>query len=233
MSPKESVKNERVIDLVRSGVETEGVRGFARSVGISPAIVSRYMKGEVGEPTNTTLKKIADYFEVTVAWLRGEEIIDLVERMSAEEMFMLALKCSFPGGEERVYSELIVRGFDEEYAVKFLQSLKSSFSSELRAKMWERMLSELYIDAFKPLINTAFSVVATDDMLEDNKLAEVLSEVAVNLEREVIKPLIDEVLKLPASEIPAAAAIIKRFASNDKFNLEVRKLLNSSIAHSR
>lgn len=72
MSPKESIKNEQVIEIIRGGVAKHGVRGLARGVGISPAIITRYMQGKVGEPSQSTLEKLADYFEVSVAWLRGE-----------------------------------------------------------------------------------------------------------------------------------------------------------------
>ena len=72
MSPKESVKNERVISKVKECVKKEGVRGFARSSGLSPAIITRYVQGKVGEPSQTTLDKLAVYFGVSVAWLRGD-----------------------------------------------------------------------------------------------------------------------------------------------------------------
>lgn len=74
MSPKESIKNDRVVELIKGGVESLGVRGLARNVGISPAIVTRYMQGKVGEPSQSTLEKLAVYYGVTVAWLRGGTI---------------------------------------------------------------------------------------------------------------------------------------------------------------
>lgn len=72
MSPKESVTNNRVIKLIKKGVGALGVRGLARAVGVSPAIVTRYMQGKVGEPSQATLVRLADYFGVSVAWLRGD-----------------------------------------------------------------------------------------------------------------------------------------------------------------
>ena len=74
MSPKKSTTNERVVRIVREGVEKEGVRGFARETGLSPALVTRYVQGKVGEPTQETLEKLAVYFGVSVMWLRGEKI---------------------------------------------------------------------------------------------------------------------------------------------------------------
>jgi len=61
------------VDLIKGGVEKLGVRGLSRAVGISPAIITRYTQGKVGEPSQTTLEKLADYFGVSVAELRGEE----------------------------------------------------------------------------------------------------------------------------------------------------------------
>ena len=70
---KESVANNRVVDLFKVEVKIKGVRGLAREVGISPAIITRYMNGKVGDPTTATLEKLAAYFGVSVPWLRGEE----------------------------------------------------------------------------------------------------------------------------------------------------------------
>lgn len=75
MSPKESVRNYRVIGIIREGVGRLGVRGLARAVGISPAIVTRYMQGKVGEPSQATLEKLAEYFQVSVPYLRGESAL--------------------------------------------------------------------------------------------------------------------------------------------------------------
>lgn len=74
MSPKESVKNDRVVKLIEEGVAVLGVRGLARAVGISPAIITRYTQGKVGEPSQATLQKIAEHCGVSVAWLRGGSV---------------------------------------------------------------------------------------------------------------------------------------------------------------
>jgi transcriptional regulator with XRE-family HTH domain len=74
MCPKKSVKNDRVIELIKAGVEKLGVRGLARDVDISPAIITRYVQGKVGEPSQATLEKIAVHFGKSVAWLRGGEV---------------------------------------------------------------------------------------------------------------------------------------------------------------
>jgi len=83
MSPKESVTNSRVVELIKDGVNSLGVRGLSRAVGISPAIITRYTQGKVGEPSQATLEKLASYFKVPVAWLQGH-----FETMSFENALM-------------------------------------------------------------------------------------------------------------------------------------------------
>jgi transcriptional regulator with XRE-family HTH domain len=77
MAPKEKRKVHGIKELIsngteeKPGVKTLGVNKFARNVGISPALVTRYMQGKVGEPTTATLEKLSAYFGKSVAWLRG------------------------------------------------------------------------------------------------------------------------------------------------------------------
>ena len=71
MSPKESIKNERVIELIKNGVKENGVRGLSRNIGMSPAIITRYVQGKVGEPSQATLEKLSAYFEVDINYLSG------------------------------------------------------------------------------------------------------------------------------------------------------------------
>lgn len=79
MSPKEKTKLAGIVELIKDGrgnakgVAVLGVNGFARATRMSPALVTRYMQGKIGEPTTATLQKLADYFGVSVAYLRGEE----------------------------------------------------------------------------------------------------------------------------------------------------------------
>lgn len=83
MSPKETTKIVRAIELVKEGVKNEGVRGLARATGLSPAIITRYMQGKVGEPTTATLQRLSTYFRVPVSWLRGDlsGSIDLMKEL--------------------------------------------------------------------------------------------------------------------------------------------------------
>src|SRR6185369_16462769 len=104
MSPKESIKNDKVIELIKGGVEKLGVRGLARAVGISPAIITRYTQDKVGEPSQATLEKIAGYFYVSVAWLRGGAVGPL-------ERFLEGLKIG--GIDPTTFNKTIADNFGE------------------------------------------------------------------------------------------------------------------------
>ena len=97
--PKESIKNERVAERIKAGVEALGVRGLAGAVGISPAIITRYMQGKVGEPTAATMQKLADHFGVSVAYLRGqhpdytyEQEVDFMKRVKSGKVLQEELR---------------------------------------------------------------------------------------------------------------------------------------------
>jgi transcriptional regulator with XRE-family HTH domain len=47
----------------------------SRDLGIGVATINRYLKG-IGEPSQETLERIADYLDRSVAWLRGETEFD-------------------------------------------------------------------------------------------------------------------------------------------------------------
>lgn len=52
---------EQVTAIIKVAVEEHGVNGFARLSGLSPALISRYMNGKIGEPMIDTMKKLANY----------------------------------------------------------------------------------------------------------------------------------------------------------------------------
>jgi transcriptional regulator with XRE-family HTH domain len=60
----------RVVDLLRKAVEEKSQLAVSRGSGLGIAAINRYLSG-IGEPTTGTLKKLSDYFEVPVGWLRG------------------------------------------------------------------------------------------------------------------------------------------------------------------
>ncbi|MDD2500773.1 MAG: helix-turn-helix transcriptional regulator [Geobacter sp.] len=64
---------ERVVKLLVDEVDAKSILAIHKATGIGLAAIGRYLKG-IGEPTTATLEKLAKYFNVTVAWLRGEDI---------------------------------------------------------------------------------------------------------------------------------------------------------------
>jgi transcriptional regulator with XRE-family HTH domain len=62
----------RVKELLVEAVSKSSQAAVARESGITRLNLQRYLKG-IGEPTTATLQKLADYFGVSVAYLRGEE----------------------------------------------------------------------------------------------------------------------------------------------------------------
>lgn len=76
---------ERVVGLLKKAVAEKSQSAVSKETGLGLATVNALLKGN-GEPTTATLQKLATYFGVTVAWLRGEEfspsVVDLAERLS-------------------------------------------------------------------------------------------------------------------------------------------------------
>jgi transcriptional regulator with XRE-family HTH domain len=60
----------RVIELLKVAVAEKGQRAVSREAGIALLSVQRYIKGE-SEPSQASMQKLADYFGVSVAYLRG------------------------------------------------------------------------------------------------------------------------------------------------------------------
>lgn len=65
------VTPERVIQLLKDEVARTSQAATARATGLTLRGVQNYLKG-IGEPTTATVQKLANYFGVSVAWLRGE-----------------------------------------------------------------------------------------------------------------------------------------------------------------
>jgi len=60
-----------VTELLKRAVAEKGQSGVARDTGLTQPAIHRYLKG-IGEPSTRTLKKLAEYFGVSVAVLRGD-----------------------------------------------------------------------------------------------------------------------------------------------------------------
>lgn len=66
-----------VVNLVNKAVSEKSLRAVSKETGLGLAALSRYSQG-IGEPSTVTLVKLADYFRVSVAYLRGENRFDLL-----------------------------------------------------------------------------------------------------------------------------------------------------------
>lgn len=78
MSPKGRYSGhtpDRVRELLIDAVSKSSQAKVAEASGLTRQTVQRYMQG-IGEPSTRILQKLADYFGVTVAWLRGEENLE-------------------------------------------------------------------------------------------------------------------------------------------------------------
>lgn len=73
---------ERLVELLNKAVKEISQSAVARETGITQSAVHRYMKG-IGEPSQATLEKLADYFGVTPEWLRGADAAVKVNEMGA------------------------------------------------------------------------------------------------------------------------------------------------------
>lgn len=61
----------RVAELLINKVSTSSQAAVSRDTGLTRQTIQRYMAG-IGEPSNATLQKLADYSGFSVAYLRGE-----------------------------------------------------------------------------------------------------------------------------------------------------------------
>jgi transcriptional regulator with XRE-family HTH domain len=67
-----------VVDLLAKEVSKKSMLAVSKATGIGLAAIGRYLKG-VGEPTTKTLERLADYFRVSVPWLRGDYVYNYEE----------------------------------------------------------------------------------------------------------------------------------------------------------
>ena len=81
----------RVVDLLNEEERKSSQAATARGTGLTLQTVQRYIKG-IGEPSTATLQKIADYFGVSVPWLRGG-------RIGCRERLLEGMKLSGFGGD--------------------------------------------------------------------------------------------------------------------------------------
>lgn len=94
----------RVVELLSKGVAEKSMLAVSNATGLGLAAIGRYLKG-VGEPTTATLQKLAVYFGVSVAWLRGGAIGPL-------ERFLEGLKKT--GVDTAIYNRTVAKKIGKE-----------------------------------------------------------------------------------------------------------------------
>jgi transcriptional regulator with XRE-family HTH domain len=63
---------ERLVELLKKAVGEKSQSAVSKETGLGLATINSYLNG-IGEPTTKTLQKLADYFDVSIAELRGED----------------------------------------------------------------------------------------------------------------------------------------------------------------
>lgn len=83
---------QRVVDKLNEKLSETSLNAMSRTTGVGISALHRYQKG-IGEPTTATLQKLADYFGVSVAWLRGEE--EELSNWEIENMWLRMMETEF------------------------------------------------------------------------------------------------------------------------------------------
>lgn len=149
---------ERVVTLITEAVSKSSQSAVARESGLGLLTVQRCLKG-IGEPSQATLEKLAAYFGVTVAWLRGEtpdnELFKNYPWPSTYDMWAIMLSSAEAAmvGAIEAQNELIT----DELSVQEILNLAdkySSMSENLSAKFNQLHLAE--VKALADKVKTIF-----------------------------------------------------------------------------
>lgn len=121
---KEKKTPPRVVELIKGEVSKLGQNGAAKAIKIPLFSLQRYMAGTT-EPTQASLKKLADYFGVSVAWLRGERLWDICEEVIYE------------GGRRHANIEDLAEydNMIEEWHKKFLRQMAEHVNNRLEKEL--------------------------------------------------------------------------------------------------
>lgn len=74
----------KVVELINAAIAEKSLRSISKATGLGLAALSRYAQG-VGEPTQATLSKLADYFNVPVDLLRDDVRVHKYMDLSRDE----------------------------------------------------------------------------------------------------------------------------------------------------
>lgn len=113
---------EMVVDLLKLAVETKSQAEMSRILGVGVATINRFVHG-IGEPTQETLERLADYFGKTVAELRGQELPDgmsevLLEIYNQTERRVYFYK-KFPDERDEVEADLALAENAAKWSVRY------------------------------------------------------------------------------------------------------------------
>lgn len=240
LEKNQAIALDRIVEILRTS-GSWGKRGLfvkvANDTGFSAAYVGQVLTGK--KPlTDEFVYKLSDCFGVAVAYFRGEEelfdrnsqILEKIDKLSVDEKFDMVVNSLLSNDKELIINKLKTKvGFTDEEAKRYLGVI----SEWLGKHTLPDILGNMHIEIFKPLIDETFKMSVDETPIGEKELESLCADIGSKLDSEVLKPAIRELALMPASELPGIAAIIKRFRENQSFNLEARKLLNNSIAHSK
>lgn len=153
---------QRIVELLHAEIPGKISKNkFCIQTGINQNSVDKYMAG-ITEPTQVSMLKLADYFKVSVPWLRGEYAYDYEEERRIFEFILL------PG---EVQAKKLVRAFGGEEKAVEAMLVKSSIDSKKYpdlARAFFRLPIEDLDDAIDALLNlkiirTNYSEVPPND----------------------------------------------------------------------
>ncbi len=146
-----------VTELLKKAVAEKGQSGVARDTGLTQPAIHRYLKG-IGEPSTRTLKKLADYFGVSVAVLRGK--VDALEiQLSSDDISLIKSVMAVSG-----YTDITDRSISE-FASKLLDEALEEISLKEEKLREELAYNSKIIDH----LHTAGGALADSWMAENQK----------------------------------------------------------------
>lgn len=194
------VTPERVVKLLREEVAKTSQAATARATGLTLRGVQNYLKG-IGEPTTATLQKLADYFEVSVAWLRGEgseyrtPLIEVITRRMMQRSSAKTL-ADYVDYAKTVYGICTTEARVQELLPEAEQELLRTKAQD--AELDIAMNTLLHCFEEKLSIYDDFSFPALERLLE------------IIWESDVIRFLVEALIQIPEGKRREAVTILQR-----------------------
>lgn len=157
----------RIIQLLKEEFEVKKTSkyAFCKKTGINPTSVERYLCG-ISEPNQVSLQKLADYFGVPVAYLRGEvEAFEI--QLSSEDISLIKSAMVLSG-----YTEVTDKSVSEFTSKLLEKALEDASQKESRLRE-EFVYNSKIIDH----LHTTGEALGDSWLVENQK--EVLKELAL------------------------------------------------------